>query len=242
MLAGKFRKPKMVAWMVSNCHTHSQREQYVEELSKSIPVDIYGQCGPLKCRRNEANGDEQCLNLLESQYLFYLSFENSICKDYVTEKFWNALSRNLLPIVLGGSNYTQIAPPKSFINVADFTSPAQLGKYLNYLAGNLTAYSEYFEWKQYFNVYSAEEQYLSRAMCKLCEKLNSPYEEEPEKIYNSIHSWWRNDAQCHVKGTFPWSKPEKVESRMDSIASWTNFLVKNTANVIESLRDSKVIV
>jgi alpha-1,3-fucosyltransferase len=195
-MAGKFKKTKMVAWMVSNCNSHSHRDRYVEKLSKSIPVDIYGNCGPFKCRRDGSNGDEKCLHLLESQYLFYLSFENSICNDYVTEKFWNALSRNLLPIVLGGSNYTQIAPPKSFINVDDFATPAELGKYLNFLAGNLTAYSEYFEWKQHFNVFTSEQEYLSRAMCQLCEKLNNG--EEKEKIYTDIHSWWRDGAQCKL--------------------------------------------
>lgn len=66
-------KSKMVAWFVSNCKTHSRRENYVKELQKYIDVDIYGKCGPLKCPR----GDEAaCNDKLRRDYKFYLSFEN----------------------------------------------------------------------------------------------------------------------------------------------------------------------
>ena len=43
------RKPKAsnvsVAWMVSNCYTVGNREEFVEELQEFIDVDIYGECG-----------------------------------------------------------------------------------------------------------------------------------------------------------------------------------------------------
>ena len=35
----------LVAWMVSNCDTRSQREYYVLELQRHIPVDVYSSCG-----------------------------------------------------------------------------------------------------------------------------------------------------------------------------------------------------
>lgn len=60
--------------------------------------------------------------MLDRDYKFYLSFENSICVDYVTEKFWNALLFNTVPIVYGGADYLEIAPKKSFINILDFKS------------------------------------------------------------------------------------------------------------------------
>ncbi len=40
----------LISWMVSNCGTHSERENFVEELQQFIDVDIYGECGPLKVR------------------------------------------------------------------------------------------------------------------------------------------------------------------------------------------------
>lgn len=42
-------KTKGVAWIVSNCHSSSDREEYVIELKKYIPVDVYGKCGTLNC-------------------------------------------------------------------------------------------------------------------------------------------------------------------------------------------------
>lgn len=60
--------------------------------------------------------------MLERDYKFYLSFENSICRDYVTEKFYNALLFKTVPIVYGGANYSAVAPKGSYINVRDFPS------------------------------------------------------------------------------------------------------------------------
>lgn len=81
-------KTKLVAWFASNCGSKNGRLKYVQELQKYIPVDVYGHCGPLVCEREEEN---LCLQKLRKDYKFYLSFENSNCKDYLSEKFWKAL-------------------------------------------------------------------------------------------------------------------------------------------------------
>jgi Glycosyltransferase family 10 (fucosyltransferase) C-term len=78
-----------VAWIVSNCNAANQRYEYAVELSKYISVDIYGSCGKLQCSHK---GGNNCNELLNKQYRFYLAFENSNCKDYITEKlYYNAL-------------------------------------------------------------------------------------------------------------------------------------------------------
>lgn len=78
-------KTKKVAWFVSNCHARNQRMQYAKELSKYIQVDIYGACGTLRCSRSQA---QTCFEMLDLDYKFYLAFENSNCRDYITEKFF----------------------------------------------------------------------------------------------------------------------------------------------------------
>ncbi|KAH6937379.1 hypothetical protein HPB50_027523 [Hyalomma asiaticum] len=81
-------KTKMVAWFVSNCGASNNRLEYARKLGEYIQVDIYGQCGPLSCPRDQS---ERCYQMLDAEYYFYLSFENANCKDYITEKFFNAL-------------------------------------------------------------------------------------------------------------------------------------------------------
>ena len=85
-------KSRQAAWFVSNCATPGRRESYVKELEKLLKVDVYGKCGRFTCSRENQTA---CLLQLESDYKFCLSFENSICEDYVTEKFFNMMKRKL---------------------------------------------------------------------------------------------------------------------------------------------------
>lgn len=76
-------KTKMAAWFVSNCASHSKRNEMVRELKKYVDVDVYGDCGTKKCPRNK---EDECRKMVSRKYKFYLSLENSLCLDYVTEK------------------------------------------------------------------------------------------------------------------------------------------------------------
>ena len=55
-------------------------------------------------------------------FQFYLSLENSLCADYVTEKFWKVLQYNVIPVVLNGANMSNIAPKNSYIDFKDFNN------------------------------------------------------------------------------------------------------------------------
>jgi hypothetical protein len=83
-------KKKMAVWFVSNCWTVlSSRNELVEELQKYIGIDVYGDCGNLTCPKKQGDSfesSEECRDLAASEYKFYLSLENSLCRDYVTEK------------------------------------------------------------------------------------------------------------------------------------------------------------
>ena len=57
----------------------------VRSLQKHIPVDIYGKCSRKPCP------DQVCFPMLDKDYKFYFAFENSLCEDYVTEKFFKVL-------------------------------------------------------------------------------------------------------------------------------------------------------
>ena len=69
-------------------------------------------------------------------YWFYLAFENSNCQDYITDELWKILNLNIVPVVMGGGNYTRDAPEKSVINVNDFPSVKAMADYLIHLTKN----------------------------------------------------------------------------------------------------------
>lgn len=180
-------KTKKVAWFVSNCGAQNGRMEYGEMLSKYIDVDIYGACGHHQCPRTDAN---KCFELLNNNYKFYLSFENSNCKDYITEKFFvNGLGNDVIPIVMGArkEDYQRAAPPHSYIHLEDFASPKELANYLNLLDRNDTLYNEYFLWKgtgELVNTYF---------WCRVCAMLHDTH---PPKVYDDINDWWRGPSTC----------------------------------------------
>ncbi|GFQ82376.1 alpha-(1,3)-fucosyltransferase C [Trichonephila clavata] len=179
-------KKKMVAWLVSNCKTPSNREGFVLELKKTVPIDIYGSCGTYNCLPKMS---DECYNTLSKAYRFYLSFENSICKDYVTEKFFRILSTDMVPVVLGGANYSNIAPPNSFIDALAFKTPRDLGRFLLQVAKDEKKYESYFAWRKTHRLVS--EHYA----CQICKKLNQP--KIKHSTYLNISNWWFHDANCN---------------------------------------------
>ncbi|XP_042872431.1 alpha-(1,3)-fucosyltransferase C-like isoform X2 [Penaeus japonicus] len=185
-------KTKLVAWFVSNCKTRSGREVVVRQLKKWVKVDIYGRCGPLKCPKSK-----ECTEMLNSTYKFYLSFENSLCQDYATEKFFGTLKLNVIPVVYGLGNYSIQAPPHSYIDALSFPSAKKLAEYLLYLDQNDTAYNEYFRWKSYHH-FPLNFAKFSRPYCEICERLHN---DNRKSVYNLGH-WFVTKSHC-MSGASP---------------------------------------
>ncbi|VDK86730.1 unnamed protein product [Dibothriocephalus latus] len=137
------QKRKLIAWLVSNMNAENRRKEVAARLRRWVPVDIYG------LHRLPCPGGN-CHEKLGQIYKFYLAFENSNCRGYLTEKlFTDALRAGMVPIVMGGSpeDYYSIAPPNSYIHVSQFSTIGKLAEYIRYLDQNDTAYSAYFAWK-----------------------------------------------------------------------------------------------
>ena len=58
-------------------------------------MDLYGSCNNRRCP------ETICSDTI-SNYKFFFALENANCRDYITEKFWSALARHQVPVVLGG--------------------------------------------------------------------------------------------------------------------------------------------
>ena len=192
-------KTKLAVWPVSNCKAESNRQGYVQLLRQFIPIDIISSkgCGGKNSTSFESSfcsrsNRSSCYDIIEQTYKFYLSFENAICKDYVTEKFFQIINRNMVPVVLGGADYASIAPRHSYINALDY-SPHQLADYLKLLDTNDTLYAEYFWWKPHYRVRNLIDT-NKEAFCDLCEALHT----QPLKrsTLKNAKKWYISDSNC----------------------------------------------
>ena len=188
-------KSKIVAWIVSNCEA-KLRLKFVLELKRFIKIDVFGKCsgrifGESRSCAKTRQSKFDCLK----KYKFYLSFENALCEDYITEKYWGNLGdANVIPVVMGGADYTKLAIPGSYINVLDFKSVKQLAEYLHYLNKNDTAYNEYFKWRQKYQVLTG----IGMTLCNICQWFASKLSPET-KVYDDLTEYWVQKGRCGTK-------------------------------------------
>ena len=89
----------------------------------------------------------------------------------MTEKFFNILPYNIIPVVLNGANMSTIAPPHSYINAEDFNTTERLAEYLLTVASNDTLFASYFWWRDYYRV---EVSFLIIELPRLTQSPGSP--------------------------------------------------------------------
>ena len=125
-------------------------------------------------RLNCSYREEGCFDFMAREYKFYLAFENSYCKEYVTEKMYRTLAMDIVPVVYGGADYRSMFPNHSYINVEDFKSPKQLADYLLKLANDTEEYRSYFVWKKTLMADTIHNAAHNLGLCRLCDILHDP--------------------------------------------------------------------
>ncbi|XP_045213493.2 alpha-(1,3)-fucosyltransferase fut-5-like [Mercenaria mercenaria] len=178
-------KTKGIAGMISNCIDQAQRYKLVYGLQKYLHVDMYGQCYNNKCGIRKNPLERKCDDMIR-KYKFYLAFENSHCKDYVTEKYWESLRRGQIPIVNWRNISTDIVIPNSYINVYDFKDIKSMSKYIHTVRNNETLYNSYFGWKA---KYDYKEHCVT---CAICHALND--RTIKAQVYHDLDGWVRDDS------------------------------------------------
>ena len=72
LVSKNYQNRKPLVWVVSNCKTQSKREDLVKKISSHFKVDIYGDCGSLRCSKES---DSECMKIMEKNYKFYLRWK-----------------------------------------------------------------------------------------------------------------------------------------------------------------------
>ena len=176
-------RTKMAIALISSCVSH--RLRFIDQLKKYIDVDVYGYCGK-SCEPN-------CFSLIPN-YKFYLSFENSFCKDYITEKtFVNAFTNEIVPVIISGANLSNptVIPPNSFINALKFRRAIDLADYLLLIGSDPERYNKFFKWRDNWSV--TEIKFFDMP-CYVCKKLYEP--NLTFKVYTDIASWYSVNENC----------------------------------------------
>ncbi|KAG9281490.1 alpha-(1,3)-fucosyltransferase 9-like, partial [Astyanax mexicanus] len=173
-------KDKLVCWIVKNWKENFLRVKYFSELQKHVHVETYGG----HFGRNLSYWDYfKTLSTCK----FYLSFENSVHKDYITEKLFNPMIMGSVPVVLGPSreNYEEFIPADSFIHVDDFKTPKELAEHLKLLDQNQEMYERFFTWRKHF-VARRSDFGLEHA-CRICDhiKRNKSY-----RVFKNLNKWY----------------------------------------------------
>ena len=144
---GEKSSGRLCATLISHKDQLSGRVAYVNELMRHADIHSYGKVLNNRTLPEQDLGRATKAKLLRS-YKFALAFENSICRDYVTEKLFEPLMTGCVPVYRGAPNVEDFVPgDHCYINTADFTSPQHLADYLHHLDGDDKAYADYFAWK-----------------------------------------------------------------------------------------------
>ncbi|XP_053611641.1 alpha-(1,3)-fucosyltransferase C-like isoform X2 [Plodia interpunctella] len=188
-------KSKAAAWFVSHCDTFGRREKYVKVLkpelaSLNLILDVYGDCGNLSC----PVGDNKCNELVKADYYFYFSFENSITRDYVTEKLLTALLNYAVPVVYGGADYTRFLPPGSYLDAHNLR-PIELARTMKEIIQNKTRYYDFFRWRNHF-VYKHGEN--ASEICNVCTALNKNIPTNLN-LRDGFRFWWAGEYKNSLK-------------------------------------------
>ncbi|CAD5212567.1 unnamed protein product [Bursaphelenchus okinawaensis] len=184
----------------SNCNTKSRREDLLIALSSQVNITRVGSCAKRSC-------DNNCLKKHIASHHFYLAFENSICQDYATEKFFR-FTQFIVPVVLKRSVVPKRIPQNVFIAVDDFNNVAEFVHYLKKVASNHTLYERYFDWSINKKVPDNYDEKFD-SMCHLCKTAHLL----PQKHISDYRQILNVKNQCDERFVYKFLEKSKLKNR-----------------------------
>ena len=115
------------------------RLHIAEEAREKGLADIFGIGWPDSARLGESRGGDKGewhdakLSIMD-EYGFALAMENTLLENYVTEKIWDAVQCNALPLYYGNDWIYSEFPRDSFVDVRNFSSTVDLFNFMEALS------------------------------------------------------------------------------------------------------------
>jgi hypothetical protein len=120
---------------------YSRRSELGIKLSQNENIDVYG----YYWENNGKNikGDVWNKHVGLDEYKFSVCCENSIQKNYISEKFWDAILTDTIPIYLGSSNISDLLPEGSYILLNDMNMEEMINKVNMIIDNESELYEQY---------------------------------------------------------------------------------------------------
>lgn len=133
-------------------------------LSQETDIHIYGRnCEKI---RDNVFGDVWNKHVALNDYKFSVCAENCLQKNYISEKFWDCILTDTVPIYLGCSNIEDYIPKESFININN-KSPKEIIEKIKEI--DLNADKIYLEKKEF--IQNLKQEYFKNSNYNLWEKI-----------------------------------------------------------------------
>lgn len=125
---------------------YNKRIEFLKWFSQKYPdkINVYGNGWSEKeiynidfVYKGRANDKEEVV----SNYKFCLCFENAVFPGYVTEKIFDAMLSDSIPVYCGAKDVNKFIPDNCFININDFQSYEEVYRFL--IDMNEEKYNEY---------------------------------------------------------------------------------------------------
>ena len=154
------QRRKGIAMFLSNCDPQ-WRQSYIEELLEYVHVDSYGSCfhntqDDTDNMWTHPNSWRKILIRKAKKYRMLITFENTIQKEYFSEKIFLAYQSGAIPVYWGPSDiYKWVPGNHTFIDASTFNEPKELAAYLKRVVDDDSLFKHHttnFDWDKTANM------------------------------------------------------------------------------------------
>ena len=121
---------KGIALVMSNCKS-AWRNRYIMELMKYVRIDSYGRCFHNVDMPPSSKLWAKTYSSVVTKYRMVVTFENTLQKDYISEKIVHSYKSGVIPVYWGPPEiYLWVPGNHTFIDPQNFAGAKELAEYL----------------------------------------------------------------------------------------------------------------